>query len=288
MATRKSPSKTAASRKRTSTSRSTSPAITSPRRSVSSKPVEIVEESVEVIETTPVSTRSSIYVRYPIAALIAEFLGTFMFVAFTVVTQINPLYAFFGLIAIVGLFARLSGPQLNPAITIGAWLARFISGRTAILYIIAQVLGGLAAFGVLTLLTGGATTTNQYTGAASAATLYSLGTLSASKEWYTFAAELIGAIILGFGVANALARTNSVVRGLLYGGTFLVASFVVYASGAFAVINPVLAGALQAYSHINWATFNLFPVLVYVIAPVVGASLGFGLYRLIEKTTVTE
>lgn len=291
MATRKSPSKTAAARKRSSTpsrSRTSSASSsTTARRKVAEKPVVETVEAVEVAETTS-SVRGGIYNRYPIAALIAEFLGTFLFVSFAVVTQTNPLYAFFGLIAIVVLFARLSGPHLNPALTIGAWLARYISGRTAVFYILAQVLGGLAAFGVLTLLTSGASTTDAYTGAASAASLYSLSALTASKEWYTFAAELIGTLILGFGVATALTRNNALVRGFLYGGSFLIASFIVYASGAFAVINPVLAGALQAYSHIDWATFNLFPVLVYIIAPVVGASLGFGLYKLIEKSTVTE
>lgn len=286
MATRKSPSKSSAARKRTSAGRSTrSTANTSSRVAGQSAAVETVEV-VEVVEAR--GRRGGAFGRYPIAALLAEFLGTFAFVAFAVVTQINPLYAFFGLIAIVTLFGRLSGPHLNPAVSIGAWLARYISGRTAVFYIIAQILGGLAAFGVLTLLTSGATTTDQYTGASSAAQLYSLGALSSSKEWYTFAAELVAAIILGYGVATALVRNNSLVRGFIYGGSFLVASFIAYASGAFAVINPVLAGALQGYSHIDWATFNLFPILVYVIAPVVGVSLGFGLYRLIERSTVTE
>lgn len=295
MATRKSPSKSSAPRKRTSsTSRSTRSATTTTRR-VTAKPAarEVVKsepapKNVEAKVAEAVTSPAGFYNRFPVAALIAEFLGTFIFVSFAVVTQVNPLYAFFGLIAIVVLFSRLSGPHLNPAITIGAWLARFVSGRTAVFYILAQILGGLAAFGVLTLLTGGATTTDAYTGATTAASLYSLSELAANKEWYIFAAELIGSIILGYAVATALTRNNSLVRGFLYGGGFLLASFIAYASGAFAIMNPVLAGALQGYSHIDWSTFNLFPVLVYVIAPVVGASLGFGLYKLIDKSTVTE
>ena len=289
MATRKSPSRTNTSRKRTTTAaapRTTRAASETTRRRVTETPVEAVE-AVEVPRTQTARDRRGSN-RYPVAALIAEFLGTFLFVSFAVVTQVNPLYAFFGLIAIVALFGRLSGPHLNPAVTVGAWLARFVSGRTALLYIIAQILGGLAAFGILTLLNAGATTSDAYTGASTAATLYSLPALTAVKEWYTFAAELIGSIILGFGVATALSRSNALVRGVLYGGSFLLASFITYASGAFAVINPVLAGGLQAYSKIDWGTFNLFPVLVYLIAPIVGASLGFGLYKIIEKSTVTE
>lgn len=288
MATRKTSSKSGATRKRTTApsrsaaTRGTSAAGTRKRAAVS-EPAAV--ETVEVVEVA--AARGNVYNRYPVAALIAEFLGTFLFVAFAVVTQVNPLYAFFGLIAIVTLFGRLSGPHLNPAVTIGAWLARFVSGRTAVFYIIAQILGGLAAFGVLSLLS--AATGASATSALTASTgLYKLTALTATTEWYIFAGELIGAIIFGFGVASALTRNNSLARGVVYGGSFLIASFIVYASGAFAVLNPVLAGALQGYSYIDWKSFNLFPVLVYAIAPIVGASLGFGLARLVEKSTVTE
>jgi aquaporin Z len=277
MATRKSPSRTGSAR-RTSTARTADTRVTE-------TPVETVA-TVEAVEYS--AERPGFYNRFPVAALIAEFLGTFAFVAFSVVTQINPLYAFFGLIGIVALFGRLSGPHLNPAISIGAWLSRFISGRTALFYVVAQILGGFAAFGILSLFNLSATTTDQYTGAATAANLYSLPVLTASHQWVTFAAELIGAIILGYGVATALSRRSTAVRAIAYAGSALVASFIVYATGAFGVFNPVLAGGLKAYSHIDWATFNLFPVLVYAIAPIIGASLGFGLYRLLQRATVTE
>lgn len=292
MATRKSPSKSPAARKRTATTART--AGTTRRRAVTAAPVEAVETvSAVAVEATP--ARTGFYNRYPVAALIAEFLGTFIFVGFiiglsTASQQFNatPLYAFFAGIVIVTLFGRLSGPHLNPAITIGAWLARFITGRTALFYIIAQILGGLAAFGVLSLLSSGNSSVDAYTGATTQASLFSLTAVAAAKQWPTFAVELIGSIILGLGIATALTRTKIVERGVLYGGAILVASFMLVASGTVAVMNPVLAGGLQAYSHIDWKTFNLFPVLIYLIAPIVGASLGFGLYRLIEKATVTE
>ena len=42
---------------------------------------------------------------------------------------------------------RISGGHLNPAITIGAWSLGRISWRNAVLYIVAQLLGAVAAVG---------------------------------------------------------------------------------------------------------------------------------------------
>ncbi len=60
----------------------------------------------------------------------------------------------FGLTVLTMAFAigHISGCHLNPAVSIGLWAGRQVSGKDLIPYIIAQVLGGIAAGGILYLI----------------------------------------------------------------------------------------------------------------------------------------
>ncbi len=64
----------------------------------------------------------------------------------------------FGLTVVTGAYALggISGAHFNPAITIGMWAGRRIEASAVIPYIVAQVLGGLAAAGVLAVIANGA------------------------------------------------------------------------------------------------------------------------------------
>ena len=92
---------------------------------------------------------------------IVEFLGpfalTFMGVGAIIQTQGGDIVAIalahglgFGLM--VAAAGHISGGVFNPALTIGLWAARRLDQTRAIVYIIAQLLGGLAAAGALTLV----------------------------------------------------------------------------------------------------------------------------------------
>lgn len=63
----------------------------------------------------------------------------------------------FGLtvVAIAYSFGHISGAHLNPAVTIGAWVAGRIKAKDVPGYIISQILGGIAAAGVLYLIATG-------------------------------------------------------------------------------------------------------------------------------------
>lgn len=91
-------------------------------------------------------------------ALIAEFIGTFalIFVGVGSIAADIMLGGKSGLVGIalahgltiavmVSATAAISGGHLNPGVTVGALVARKIDIQTAILYIIAQCLGALAA-----------------------------------------------------------------------------------------------------------------------------------------------
>lgn len=93
-------------------------------------------------------------------AFVAELIGTFalIFAGVCVITHLGPAQENLGLVGIalahglaIGCFvsatAAISGGHLNPAVSIGLWLARKIDLVTLGLYIVAQMVGAiLAAF----------------------------------------------------------------------------------------------------------------------------------------------
>ncbi len=99
----------------------------------------------------------------------AEFLGTFWLVfggcGSAVLAATFPAVGIgllgvalaFGLTVLTMAFAigHISGCHLNPAVTLGLWACRRIPGKDVVPYIIAQVLGGIAAAAVLWLIASG-------------------------------------------------------------------------------------------------------------------------------------
>ncbi len=100
--------------------------------------------------------------------LIAEFLGTFLFMfaglgisvfALTLTNSNDGRLAaglawglpLFALIAVIG---PISGAHFNPAVTIGLWVSGRFPGRDVALYIVAQVFGAVGAGALVTYFTG--------------------------------------------------------------------------------------------------------------------------------------
>lgn len=215
----------------------------------------------------------------PLAGLlVAEFIGTFLFAGAVITGQGQPIVILFALAGIVLLVGALSGAYLNPALTIGAWVTRKISGIKAIGYIVAQVLGALAALGILHAFIGGAA---QPTTGYAAASLYQAAALPAGKEWFVFFSELIGTTILGLAIATAVRnKADKIVSAFTAGLGIFVALLVAASAAAYvggtAIINPAVALSLNA---LKW---SMWPLAVYVLAPVIGGVLGFLLHDLLN------
>ena len=79
-----------------------------------------------------------------LSALLAEFFGTFVFF-FVIFTTLNPLYIGLTLGAMIALFAKISGGNFNPGVSMVAAYAGKLSKKLVIPYIIAQLCGGLLA-----------------------------------------------------------------------------------------------------------------------------------------------
>lgn len=226
-------------------------------------------------------------------ALAAELIGTFLLAGVVLAGQGQPIFVLFAYAGIMLLLGAVSGAHVNPAVTIGALVTRRIGWLRAVGYIIAQILGAALAYTVMSGFIGGANAVSAQAAAygQSAPTLFAATQLStiAGKEWFVFFAELTGAAVLGFTMANVTRLVQDRIAKAFTAGLGLFIALMIAVSaasyvGGTAVINPATAIALHAY---NWG--NVFTFAVYILAPVIGAVVGFIVHDLLrDRTVVTE
>lgn len=185
----------------------------------------------------------------------------------------------FGLTVVTMAYAvgHISGAHLNPAVSIGLWAGgRFAAGEL-LPYIVAQVLGGIAAGGVLYLIASGAP------GFDVAAGFASNGFGEHSPGGYSMTAVLICEIvmtamflliILGATDGRAPAGFAPLAIGLALCLIHLISIPVSNTS-----VNPARSTGVAVYVG-GWATAQLW---LFWVAPIVGALLGAGIYRSIGR-----
>ena len=78
--------------------------------------------------------------------LFVEFLGTFIFLSVILMSGGNALYIGIALAAAILFGGAISGGHFNPAVSIMQYYGKMVTGKQATLYIIVQVLAGIAAF----------------------------------------------------------------------------------------------------------------------------------------------
>ncbi|MBO9532991.1 MAG: aquaporin [Solirubrobacteraceae bacterium] len=223
------------------------------------------------------------------SAYVAEFVGTLLLVfAIGAVASSNSqgglgfvdfvsiaLVHAFALTVLVASFGRFSGGHFNPAVTIALLAIKKIKSADAIVYIIAQLLGAVAAAGLLAL---------AFT--KDIGTIANFGAAGVTKELASgkdgigggFVFEMIGVFILVTTiVATAVApggdrRFAPLAIGLSLGlANFIAAPFT---GGA---LNPARAFGPALISNSFGET--LVFIVVYIVAPIVGALLAALLYN---------
>lgn len=219
------------------------------------------------------------------AALIGEFIGTFLLAGAFLVTKGEPLYMGFVLVTLILMVGTLSGGYLNPLLTVGAWVTRKLGHLRAISYIVAQLLGAGAALVVVSAFVNGVPQ-EASTSAYSAATqeVFKMAVLSDKNHWFAFFAELLGATVFAFAFAGALReRTDRVAKAFTIGFGFfvsaLVAGVVLSYVGANIALNPAVALVGTA---VDWTKIDWFAALAYLVAPLIGGVLGFALRDVVE------
>ena len=183
----------------------------------------------------------------------------------------------FGLTVIVMVQAlgHISGAHLNPAISLGLVVGKRFPASDLIPYIVAQVVGAIAAAGVLYLIASGKD------GFSLAGGFASNGYAEHSPGGYSLLACLVTEIVLTFvfllvvmGATDhrAFAGFGAIAIGLCLTGIHLVGIPVTNLS-----VNPARSTGPALFVG-GWAVKQLW---LFWVAPLIGGALGGGVYRAI-------
>lgn len=185
----------------------------------------------------------------------------------------------FGLTVLTMAFAigHISGCHLNPAISIGLWAGGRFPAKDLMPYIIAQVLGGIAAGGVLYLIASGKADFSLSGGFASNGYgEHSPGSYSMQSalmiEIVLTAFFLI--VIMGSTDKRAPAGFAPIAIGLCLTLIHLISIPVTNTS-----VNPARSTGVALYVG-DWATAQLW---LFWVAPIIGGILGATIYKFIGK-----
>lgn len=206
-------------------------------------------------------------------ALLAEFLGAFVLLFFGGLSILAAtatgggiiVISFgFGLALLAGLYAfgEVSGGHFNPAVSLGAFLDRRISSATMVRYWVAQIAGFLVA-GVGLLIA------SDQDAVASTATVASVKTGSALLLEIVLTAVFVAVILA---VTKSETNQGSVFAAI---SLTLVGIHLAAAPLSGASVNPgrTLGSAIVGNEYAD--------VWLYLVGPLVGAVIGWALYRLV-------
>lgn len=178
----------------------------------------------------------------------------------------------FGLVVLVAVYALgdVSGAHINPAVTLGLWLAGRISSSIVFPYILCQCLGAVAASLLLRIIFGmehGLGGTNPAEGAALQA----------------FAMETVTTFFLVFAIlcVTVGAKEKGITAGLVIGAVVLF-DIIIAGPVSGASMNPArsLGPALVGLDLAN--------LWIYFIAPCLGAGLAVLIARGLRSSVVEE
>ncbi len=202
------------------------------------------------------------------------------------------MYAFAVIAILVAVYA-FSGAHLNPIVTVGMMATRRMSVIRGIVYIIAQVIGAWVGWLIFNAfhLAGGDT----------AYDLPVMAEVAEGSFWVVTIIELIGAIIIAFFYARALAYKRSVftfativagglITAILIG--YVVSAALVSLSNNF-IFNPAVAMMYQIFPTAGADFGEVFggicsALATYAFIPMIGGVLGFYLSDFSEKLSAVN
>lgn len=224
-------------------------------------------------------------------ALAAEFVGTFWLVlggcGSAVIAAAFPNVGIgllgvsfaFGLTVLTMAFAigHISGCHLNPAVSVGLWLGGRFPASKLLSYIVAQVIGGIAAGGVLMLIASGAP------GFSTAGGFASNGFDAHSPGGYSMTSALVTEIVMTamFLVVILGATDKRAPQGLapIAIGLCLTLIHLISIPVTNTSVNPARSTGVAVYVG-GWAVEQLW---LFWVAPLIGAALGAFAYKFIGE-----
>jgi glycerol uptake facilitator-like aquaporin len=191
-----------------------------------------------------------------VAEVAAEFLGTAVLVMVALVLSETTAVSYFigtsvavtfGVLYMI--FNWVSDANFNPALTFGLWTARRLNTVRAVAYIVAQVLGAVAAWQLYQYFTN-----------------HHLQVKHTTFSTPLFIAEATGAFVLAVGFSAAKTRVLDPLQGALTAGASYFVGVLIAATAAAGYINPAVALGSRSFTT------------AYILGPLVGALIGVNLY----------
>lgn len=185
----------------------------------------------------------------------------------------------FGLTVVTMAFAigHISGCHLNPAVSIGLWAGGRFPASQLLPYIVAQVLGAIAAGGVLYVIASGSASFDVSRGfAANGYGAHSLGGYSLLAGLVTEVVMTMFFLIVILGATDKRAPAGFAPLAIGFALTLihLISIPVTQTS-----VNPARSTGVALYVG-DWAVAQLW---LFWVAPIAGALLGAAAYRLIAS-----
>lgn len=172
------------------------------------------------------------------------------------------------LVALILTFGNISGAQFNPAVTIGDLILGGISGRDALAYIVAQIIGAFA-------------------GVAAANVMFELPVFFASQKARTGFAQWLSEFIATFGLLAVIwgcVRLRSAVVVPFAVASYIIAAYWFTASTSFA--NPAVTLARSMSD--SFAGIRPIDIPGFIIAQILGAVSATLLFRWLVPITPKE
>ncbi len=219
----------------------------------------------------------------------AEFIGTFWLVlggcgsavlaaAFPEVgIGLHGVSLAFGLTVLTMAFAigHISGCHLNPAVSIGLWAGGRFPANKLLPYIVAQVLGGIVAGGVLFLIASGKAGFDVSAGFASNGYgAHSPGGYSMTAALVTEVVMTMMFLIIILGATDKRAPQGFAPIAIGLGLTLIHLISIPVTNTS---VNPARSTGVAVFVG-DWATAQLW---LFWLAPIAGAVIGAGVYRFI-------
>lgn len=185
----------------------------------------------------------------------------------------------FGLTVLTMAFAvgHISGCHLNPAVSLGLFAAGRFESKELLPYIVAQVLGGLAAGAVLYVIASGQAGFDATAGFAAN------GYAEHSPGGYSMVAALVCEVVMTmmFLVIILGATDERAPKGLapIAIGLCLTLIHLISIPVTNTSVNPARSTAVAFFAG-DWAVGQLW---LFWVAPIVGAVLGAVIYKMIAK-----
>ncbi|MCX6351148.1 MAG: aquaporin Z [Bacteroidetes bacterium] len=177
---------------------------------------------------------------------------------------------------------HISGAHLNPAVSIGLWMGGRFDFKDLIPYIIAQILGGIAAAGVLCLIVCGKDGGAVGDFAANGYGDHSPGKYSMMAAFVTEAVMTFMFLIIILGATDS--RAPKGFAGIAIGlGLTLIHLISIPVTNTS--VNPARSISQAIFADGGWAMGQLW---LFIAAPIAGACLAGIVYRMLMEEKAAE